>query len=217
MNGLSRRNNALSDRMERASSSSFPESSATRFCDFSSHFMALATHMSLSLGESLHHSLQLCVHGIPVADQLVSRFLRSGTLLLLLLHVLSSATSCTVSCFRTVSATIDTDFSFVALIIWTSRARDNTVDVSWLRRTLKNQKKRKETQVETKNGKTDQKMTKWEKGKNPQPWTPKVALRPSGVFLVNSFRKKKTNVMKSVWGMYPKLQRHRVPRGEQSF
>ena len=78
----------------------------------------------IELGESLHHSLQLCVHGIPVADQLVSRFLRSGTLLLLLLHVLSSATSCTVSCFRTVSATLDTDFSFVALIIWTSRARD---------------------------------------------------------------------------------------------
>ena len=32
--------------------------------------------------------------------------------------------SCTVSCFRTVSATLDTDFSFVVLIIWTSRARD---------------------------------------------------------------------------------------------
>ena len=78
----------------------------------------------IELGESLHHSLQLCVHGIPVADQLVSRFLRSGTLLLLLLHVLSSATSCTVSCFRTVSATLETDFSSVALIIWTSRARD---------------------------------------------------------------------------------------------
>ena len=94
-----------------------------RFCDFSSHFMALATHMSLSLAS---HSTTACnsVHGIPVADQLVSRYLRSGTLLLLLLHVLSSATSCTVSCFRTVSATLDTDFSFVALIIWTSRARD---------------------------------------------------------------------------------------------
>ena len=41
----------------------------------------------------------------------------SRTLLLLLLHVLSSATSCTVSCFRTVSARLDTDFFFVALII----------------------------------------------------------------------------------------------------
>ena len=30
-------------------SSSFPEGSAARFCDFSSDFMALATHMSLSL------------------------------------------------------------------------------------------------------------------------------------------------------------------------
>ena len=94
------------------------------FCDFSSHFMALATHNVIELGESLHHSLQRCAHGIPVADQLVSGVLRSGTLLLLVLHVLSSATSCTVSCFRTVSATLDTDFSFVALIIWTSRARD---------------------------------------------------------------------------------------------
>ena len=134
MHGLSRRNNALSDRMDRASSSSFPESSAARFCDFSSHFTALATHMSLKLGESLHHSLQLCVHGIPVADHLVSRFLRSGTLLLLLLHVLSSATSCTVSCFRTVSATLDTDFSFVALIIWTSRARDQHCRLQLVRR-----------------------------------------------------------------------------------
>ena len=78
----------------------------------------------IELGESLHHSLQLCVPGIPVAAQLVSRFLRSGTLLLLQLHVLSSATSCTVSCFRTVSAKLETDFSSVALIIWTSRARD---------------------------------------------------------------------------------------------
>ena len=49
IHGLSRSNNALSDRMDRASSSSFPESSAARFCDFSSDFMALATHMSLSL------------------------------------------------------------------------------------------------------------------------------------------------------------------------
>ena len=48
MHGLSRRNNALSDRMDRASTS-FPESSAARFCDFSSHFMALAKHTSLSL------------------------------------------------------------------------------------------------------------------------------------------------------------------------
>ena len=70
----------------------------------------------IEFGESLHHSLQLCVHGIPVADQLVSRVLRSGTLLLLVLHVLSMATSCTVSCFRTVSATLDTDYSSVALI-----------------------------------------------------------------------------------------------------
>ena len=57
----------------------------------------------IELGESLHHSWQLCVHGIPVADQLVSRVLRSRTLLLLVLHVLSVATSCT-------------DFSSVALI-----------------------------------------------------------------------------------------------------
>ena len=78
----------------------------------------------IELGESLHHSSQLCVHGIPVADHFVRRFLRSGTLLLLLLLVLSSATSCTVSCFRTVSATLDRDFSFVALIIWTPKARD---------------------------------------------------------------------------------------------
>ena len=49
MHGLDPFNNSLSDRMDRASSSSFPESSAARFCDFSSHFMALATHMSLSL------------------------------------------------------------------------------------------------------------------------------------------------------------------------
>ena len=130
MHGLSRRNNALSDRKDRASSSSFPESSAARFCDFSSHFMALAKHTSLSLASHPHHSLQLCVHGIPVAGQLFSRFLRSGTLLLLLLHVLSSATSCTVSCFRTVSATLDTDFSFVALIIWTSRGTRSTLSTS---------------------------------------------------------------------------------------
>ena len=86
------------------------------FCDFSSDFMALATHMSFELGESLHRNLQLCVDGIPVADQLVSRVLRSRTLLLLVLHVLSMATSCTVSCFGTVSATFDTDFSSVTLI-----------------------------------------------------------------------------------------------------
>ena len=57
MHGLSRCDNALSDRMGRASSSSFPESSAARFCDFSSHFMALATHMSLSLAS---HSTTAC-------------------------------------------------------------------------------------------------------------------------------------------------------------
>ena len=57
MHGLSRRNNALSDRVDRASSSSFPESSAARFCDFSSHFMALATHTSLSLAS---HSTTAC-------------------------------------------------------------------------------------------------------------------------------------------------------------
>ena len=49
IHGLSCCNNAFSDRMDRASSNSFPESSAARFCDFSSDFMALATHMSLSL------------------------------------------------------------------------------------------------------------------------------------------------------------------------
>ena len=49
IHGLSRSNNALSDRMGRAPSNSFPERSAARFCNFSSHFMALATHMSLSL------------------------------------------------------------------------------------------------------------------------------------------------------------------------
>ena len=57
----------------------------------------------IELGESLHHSWQLCTHGIPVADHLVSRVLRSRTLLLLVLHVLSSAT-------------LETDFSSVALI-----------------------------------------------------------------------------------------------------
>ena len=57
MHGLDHRNNALSDRMDRASSSSFPESSAARFCDFSSHFMALATHTSLSLAS---HSTTAC-------------------------------------------------------------------------------------------------------------------------------------------------------------
>ena len=54
MHGLGRRNNALSDSMDRAS---FPESSAARFCDFSSHFMPLATHMSLSLTS---HSTTAC-------------------------------------------------------------------------------------------------------------------------------------------------------------
>ena len=57
MHGLSRFNNSLSDRMDRASSSSFPESSAARFCDFSPHFMALATHMSFSLAI---HSTTAC-------------------------------------------------------------------------------------------------------------------------------------------------------------
>ena len=33
-----------------------------------------------------------------------------------MLHVLSAATACTVSCFRTVSATLEKDFSSVALI-----------------------------------------------------------------------------------------------------
>ena len=49
IHGLCCCSNAPSDRMDRASSSSFPESSAARFFDFSSDFMALATHMSLSL------------------------------------------------------------------------------------------------------------------------------------------------------------------------
>ena len=57
MHGLGRCNNALSDRMDRASSSSFPKGSEARFCDFSSHFMALATHMSLSLAS---HSITAC-------------------------------------------------------------------------------------------------------------------------------------------------------------
>ena len=116
IHGLSRSNNALSDRMDRASSSSFPESSAARFCDFSSRLHGFGNAHVVELGESLHHSWQLCTHGIPVTGQLVSRVLRSGTLLLLVLHVLSTATSYTVSCFRTISATLDTDFSSVALI-----------------------------------------------------------------------------------------------------
>ena len=57
IHGLSRSNNALSDRMDRASSSSFPECSAAPFCDFSSDFMALATHVSLSLAS---HSITAC-------------------------------------------------------------------------------------------------------------------------------------------------------------
>ena len=55
--GLSSCNNAISDRMDRSSSSSFPEISAARFFDFSSHFMALTTHMSLSLAS---HSTTAC-------------------------------------------------------------------------------------------------------------------------------------------------------------
>ena len=89
IHGLSRCDNTLSDRIDRTSSSLFPESSAARLCDFSSDFMALATHMSLSLAS---HSTTACnsvTHGIPVTDQLVSRFLRSGTLPLLVLHALS--------------------------------------------------------------------------------------------------------------------------------
>ena len=65
------------------------------------------THMSMSLAS---HSITAC------NSVFAGRVLRSGTLLLLMLHVLSSATSCTVSCFRTISATLDTDFSSVALI-----------------------------------------------------------------------------------------------------
>ena len=57
MHGLNRCSNALSDRMDRPSSSSFPESSVARFCDFSSHFMALAKHISLSLAS---HSTTAC-------------------------------------------------------------------------------------------------------------------------------------------------------------
>ena len=57
MHCLSRCNNALSDRMDGVFSSSLPESSAARFCDFSSHFMVLATHTSLSLAS---HSTTAC-------------------------------------------------------------------------------------------------------------------------------------------------------------
>ena len=57
MHGLARCNNAISDRVDRASSSSFPESSAARLCDFSSDFMAFAMHMSLSLAS---HSITAC-------------------------------------------------------------------------------------------------------------------------------------------------------------
>ena len=59
--------NAFSDRTDRASSSSFPESSAARFCDFSSDFMALATHMSLSLAS---HSTKAC-NSVPMESLLL--------------------------------------------------------------------------------------------------------------------------------------------------
>ena len=67
IHGLSRCNNALSDRMDRASSSSFPERSAARFRDFSSPFMALATHMSLSLAS---HSTTAC-NSVPMESLLL--------------------------------------------------------------------------------------------------------------------------------------------------
>ena len=67
MHGLSRCNSAFSDRMDRASSSSFPESSAARFCNFSSHFVALATHMSLSLAS---HSITAC-NSVPMESLLL--------------------------------------------------------------------------------------------------------------------------------------------------
>ena len=101
VHGLSRRNNALSDRMDRASFSSFPEGSAARLRDFSSHFMALAMHMSLSLAShstttgnsvlmepSLHHS---CGNSVLMESlsliNLSVEFFNPATLLLLVLHV----------------------------------------------------------------------------------------------------------------------------------
>ena len=116
MHGLSRRNNALRQNGQ-SLLELVPRELSRMLLRVLLRLHGFGNAHVIELGESLHHSLQLCVRGIPVADQLVSRFLRSGTLLLLLLRVLSSATSCTVSCFRTVSATLDTDFSFVALII----------------------------------------------------------------------------------------------------
>ena len=67
------------------------------------------THI-IEFVEVLHHGLQLCVHVIPVTGRLTSRFLQSGAPLVL--QSLSTVTSCTVSCFRTVSATLDTVFFF---------------------------------------------------------------------------------------------------------
>ena len=66
-------NNALSDRVDRASLS--PAISAARLCDFFSYVIELV--------KALHHGWQLCVRGIPVTGQLTNRLLQSGALLLL--------------------------------------------------------------------------------------------------------------------------------------
>ena len=95
-------------------SSSSPEGSAASFCDFSSDFHSFGNAHAIELGESPHHSLQLCVHEIPVVDQLISRVLGSGTGVTIdlvnathwnaclpartILHVLASMTDLAVSC-----------------------------------------------------------------------------------------------------------------------
>ena len=98
MHGLGCRNNGLSDRMDRASSSSFPTGSEAHLCHFSSHLMALATHTPLSLAS---HSTTACNSVFTESLLLinfVSRFLRSGTLLLLVLHVLSAVNGHLMRC-----------------------------------------------------------------------------------------------------------------------
>ena len=110
MHGLSRSNNALSDRKE-SLLELVPRELSRTLLRLLLRLYGFGNAHVIELGESLHHSWQLCSHGIPVTDQLVSRVLRSGTLLLLVLHVLSTATSCTVSCFSDSTVIIVTEVS----------------------------------------------------------------------------------------------------------
>ena len=83
MHGLDPFNNSLSDRIGQSLLELVPRELSRTLLRLLLTLHGFGNAHVIELDESLHHSWQLCTHGILVTDQLVNRVRRSGTLLLL--------------------------------------------------------------------------------------------------------------------------------------